>query len=372
MLRSCGDAASRHASRSASGIAGSTSSSASVVPAPITAALRRRAARRRARRRASPRSSRPSRSSGTTSVPPWSEDPAVELLDARRPQELHASPSRARARRPRAARAASPRGRSAARARRRRSRRGSRSRSRRRSGTIGGSPSPFEPRFVRCSSGRSTNSQTISGTSAIVGMRYASSEVVRTRPVSGSSSRSSESVCPMPWMIPPSTWLEAPSGLTIRPTSWIAATRSTTTSPVSTSTATSTTWTPNVRTLIPVGFGPRAPLPRICDSSSTSTTSCSGVSARHAALLGDVLDLLARVGGRGAHGRPHRRQRRGAGRDRRVRPARRVAEHDVDVVERKPSSSAAICAIAVRVPVPMSCIAVITVARPSEPSRTQA
>ncbi len=37
-----------------------------------------------------------------------------------------------------------------------------------------------------------------------------------------------------------------------------------------------------------------------------------------------------------------------------------------------PSSSAAICAIAVRVPVPMSCIAVITVARPSEPSRTHA
>src|SRR6266540_1781694 len=38
----------------------------------------------------------------------------------------------------------------------------------------------------------------------------------------------------------------------------------------------------------------------------------------------------------------------------------------------RPSSSAAICAIAVRVPVPMSCMAVITVARPSEPTRTQA
>ena len=37
-----------------------------------------------------------------------------------------------------------------------------------------------------------------------------------------------------------------------------------------------------------------------------------------------------------------------------------------------PSSSAAICAIAVRVPVPMSCIAVITTARPSEPTRTHA
>ena len=37
-----------------------------------------------------------------------------------------------------------------------------------------------------------------------------------------------------------------------------------------------------------------------------------------------------------------------------------------------PSSSAAICAITVRVPVPMSCIAVTTVARPSEPTRIQA
>ena len=143
---------------------------------------------------------------------------------------------------------------------------------------IGGSPSPFEPRFVRCVSGLSTNSHTISGTSAIVGIRYASSVDVSTRPVSGSSSRSSENVWPIPWMIPPSTWLEAPSGLTIRPTSWIAATRSTTTSPVSTSTATSTTWTPNVRTLIPVGFGPRAPLPRIWRVLEQSTTSCTGAS----------------------------------------------------------------------------------------------
>jgi hypothetical protein len=57
---------------------------------------------------------------------------------------------------------------------------------------------------------------------------------------------------------------EAPSGLITRPTSWIAATRSTRTSPVSTSTATSATCTPNVITDIPVGFGPRPPLPRIC------------------------------------------------------------------------------------------------------------
>ena len=31
----------------------------------------------------------------------------------------------------------------------------------------------------------------------------------------------------MPWMIPPSTWLDAPSGLITRPTSWIATTLST-------------------------------------------------------------------------------------------------------------------------------------------------
>ena len=37
-----------------------------------------------------------------------------------------------------------------------------------------------------------------------------------------------------------------------------------------------------------------------------------------------------------------------------------------------PSSSAAIWIIVVAVPVPMSCIAVTTVARPSEPRRTQA
>src|SRR5213595_3500654 len=80
-------------------------------------------------------------------------------------------------------------------------------------GTIGGSPRPFEPRFVRCASGRSTNSQTSSGTSAIVGSLYVSSVCVSTTPDRGSSSRSSESVWPIPWMIPPSTWLRAPSGL---------------------------------------------------------------------------------------------------------------------------------------------------------------
>ena len=55
----------------------------------------------------------------------------------------------------------------------------------------------------------------------------------------------------MPWMIPPSTWLDAPSGLITRPMSWIAAIRSTVTSPVSTSTATSATCMPNVSTSMP-------------------------------------------------------------------------------------------------------------------------
>ena len=49
-------------------------------------------------------------------------------------------------------------------------------------GMIGGSPRPFEPRFVRWASGSSTNSQTISGTSAIVGSLYASSVCVSTVP----------------------------------------------------------------------------------------------------------------------------------------------------------------------------------------------
>src|SRR5712691_3227463 len=74
MLRSCGDAASRHASRSASGICSSSSSSASVVPAPIRFPSTPRGM--------TPRTSTslsawrmPSRSSGTTSVPPCSARP---------------------------------------------------------------------------------------------------------------------------------------------------------------------------------------------------------------------------------------------------------------------------------------------------------
>ena len=66
----------------------------------------------------------------------------------------------------------------------------------------------------------------------------------------------------------------------------------------------------------------------------------------------------------GASTSRRRRRRRGRGRSRRAGPSTRSRE--------RPSSSAAICAIAVRVPVPMSCIAVTTFARPSEPSRTHA
>ena len=88
------------------------------------------------------------------------------------------------------------------------------------------------------------------------------------------------------------------------------------------------------------------------------------------ALRRDLDHLPLRVGRGRPHGRSHRRQGRGARRDRGVRPARRVAEDDLDVLEWQPEllgGNLRHC-----VPVPMSCIAVITVARPSEPRRTQA
>ena len=206
----------------------------------------------------------------------------------------------------------------------------------------------------------------------------------------GSSRRCSESVWPIAWTIPPSTWLRAPSGLMILPTSWIAATRSTRTSPVSTSTATSATWTPNVSTRIPVGFGPRAPVPRICASSSRPSRSSSGheppseqtiaaaLQRERArlpvpALRRELEDLPAQ--------RPPAAERTAGPIDGIVdEPAESVAygpraESPSSTATRssgRPSSSAAICAIAVREPVPMSCIAVTTVARPSEPTRTHA
>ena len=175
----------------------------------------------------------------------------------------------------------------------------------------------------------------------------------------------------MPWMIPPSIWLDAPSGLITRPTSCTAAIRSTHTSPVSMSTATSATWTPNVSTCLPVGFGPRAPLPRICASSSTSTTSatdapfiprcsaissiCSRASAAAARTAGPTDGVVDEPALSVAYG-----------------PRSESPSVTVTCSSGMPSSSAAICAIAVRVPVPMSCIAVTTVARPSEPTRIHA
>ena len=122
---------------------------------------------------------------------------------------------------------------------------------------------------------------------------------------------------------------------------------------------------------MPVGFGPRAPLPRICAFSSRPTISSSGASgvprcaaissicrrasaaaARTAGPIDGVVDEPAEIDANG--------------------PRAESPSETVTWSSGMPSSSAAICAIAVRVPVPMSCIAVTTVARPSEPTRTQA
>ena len=96
------------------------------------------------------------------------------------------------------------------------------------------------------------------------------------------------------------------------------------------------------------------------------------MSAGIAALLGDVLDLLPRVrGGRRTAGPIDGNVEEPAEIDA-YGPRAESPSTTSTCSSGIPSSSAAICAIAVRVPVPMSCIAVITVARPSEPSRTQA
>ena len=154
-------------------------------------------------------------------------------------------------------------------------------------------------------------------------------------------------------MIPPSIWLRAPSGLITRPTSWIAITFSTRTSPVPTSTATSASWIPKVRTRIPVGLGPRAPLPRIWLSASRPVISVERPAAAVGAddvaiaererrlgavepLRGQLDHLACGIRGRRADGRAHRRERRRAARDRRERAASRVADLYVDVVEREP------------------------------------
>ena len=127
---------------------------------------------------------------------------------------------------------------------------------------------------------------------------------------------------------------------------------STTTSPVPTSTATSASWIPNVRTRMPAGFGPRAPLPRIWPASSRPVISDerprAAVRADDLAALQRQQPLLALealrreldhlacgVCGRRAYRRAHRRKRRRAAGDGGVRAARRVAELDFDAVERE-------------------------------------
>src|SRR5579862_1121441 len=93
MLRSCGDAASRQASRKASGSVGSTSSSASVVPAPITPPRMPCGTTPRTSTSCSASIS-PSRSNGTTSVPPCTKTPppagvgSSATLDGRRSSTL--------------------------------------------------------------------------------------------------------------------------------------------------------------------------------------------------------------------------------------------------------------------------------------------
>ena len=259
MFRSCGEAASRAASRSASGIAAESSSSASVVPRADAGAVDP------ARQQVTHVDERVGLEQPVAQLrhdlgPARDERAGVgQRVEALRPNELERRSDTAlmrppSARSPRAFRRASESAFSIS-SREIGSERISAPVASRiafaiaaATGTIGGSPRPFAPRFVSCASGTSTNSVTISGTSAIVGRRYASSVRVRIVPVRGSESRSSESVWPMPWITPPSTWLRAPSGLMTRPMSWIAAMRSTVTSPVSTSTATSATWMPNVST----------------------------------------------------------------------------------------------------------------------------
>ena len=172
MLRSCGDAARRAASRSASGIDRDGLELGERRPRADARCPSIPRGRLAARRRACP-PRQPSRSSGTTSVPPasatGSRSPSAPTASSTdRPQELHRSPLRPRLRD--AQRSISSRviG----------SERTSAPVASRiafaiaaATGTIGGSPRPFAPRFVRCASGSSTNSQTISGTSAIVGSR---------------------------------------------------------------------------------------------------------------------------------------------------------------------------------------------------------
>ena len=121
----------------------------------------------------------------------------------------------------------------------------------------------------------------------------------------------------MPWRTPPSTWLDAASGLTIRPTSWTATIRSTRTSPVPGSTATCAIWQPNVWTRKPSGFGPREPEPSIVALPSfpvTSVTSTSSAPSRERIRPSAIVEVVGRdlehVGGELEQGPAHLRRPR--------------------------------------------------------------
>ena len=210
-------------------------------------------------------------------------------------------------------------------------------------------------------------------------------------PVVGSTTSSSESAKPIPCSTPPSTWLEAVSGLTIRPTSWTATIRSTRTSPSAGSTATCAIWQPKVLTTKPSGFGPREPEPSIVALPSFSVTSVtsasiapscerirpSRISRSSAAIsktsLGQLEQRLAHLRRGRAHGGHHRRRRLRAAGDRAVDVRRRCRRRSrARAASGSPSSSAATICAPVSVPVPMSWIPVTTCAWPSASSRTVA
>ena len=134
-------------------------------------------------------------------------------------------------------------------------------------------------------------------------------------------------------------------------------------------------------TRIPVGFGPRAPVPRIWrvleqpeqalerpgaavradDPAALAARACAAPSpsaARRA--RGSGGERRPRPSARPGPSRGSSRSRR---RSRRTGPRAESPSSTRTCASGRPSSSAAICAIAVREPVPMSCIAVTTVTR---------
>ena len=195
----------------------------------------------------------------------------------------------------------------------------------------------------------------------------------------------------MPCVMPPITWLSTIVGLIMRPQSWAAAMRRMVTSPVSTSTSTSTHWAPNVRTDLSLGLAPRAPWPRIICGARRPVTSAtvtlfagspstqitplrtrkrSGSSSSNLAAASNNWRLTSMAAARtagpivawvalpalvGEYG-----------------PCAVSPRCTITCSIVRPSSSAATWASAVRVPVPMSCVPVITSALPSPLSLIQA